>query len=148
MRLDAHLQRPGGAEPRAGRLNKGANGQKQSVICAKVVVVSTVSVSGLGSHTGVGEEWADGREFGDAGGSPGIQARLRSASDWAGTCTDLDKVWEDLDQYNRPVRSPNSAGLGASCPREAAGSSRNPVPHSPGPAQPRQDLFSRRCWLE
>ena len=40
-------------------LNKGGNGQKQSVICAKVVVVSTVSVSGLGSHTGVGEEWAD-----------------------------------------------------------------------------------------
>src|SRR6266446_3333702 len=28
-------------------LNKGGNGQKQSAICAKVVVVSTVSVSGL-----------------------------------------------------------------------------------------------------
>ena len=40
-------------------LNRGTSGQKQSVICAKVVVVSTVSVTGLGSHTGVGEEWAD-----------------------------------------------------------------------------------------
>src|SRR6059036_3703070 len=33
--------------------------KKQTAVAAKVVVVSTVTVHGLGAHTGVGEEWAD-----------------------------------------------------------------------------------------
>ena len=33
--------------------------KKQTAVAAKVVVVSKVTIHGLGSHTGVGEEWAD-----------------------------------------------------------------------------------------
>src|SRR6187200_265048 len=32
--------------------------KKQTAVAAKVVVVSKVTIHGLGSHTGVGEEWA------------------------------------------------------------------------------------------
>ena len=33
--------------------------KKETAVAAKVVVVSKVTIHGLGSHTGVGEEWAD-----------------------------------------------------------------------------------------
>src|SRR6266849_7096941 len=122
-------------------LNKGGNGQKQSVICAKVVVVSTVSVSGLGSHTGVGEEWADDEN----------SATRAEAQAFKRACTcfglgrylyDLDKIWEDLDQYNRPVRSPNLPdwALPAHARRQKPPQSR---PHSVGPTQPRQGLVQQ-----
>ena len=55
---------------------------------------------------------------------------------------DLDKVWEDLDQYNRPVRSPNLPdwALPAHARRQKQPQSR---PHSAGPAQPRQGLVQQ-----
>ena len=82
-----------------------ANGQRQTAICAKVVVVSTVMVAGLGSHTGVGEGWAD-----DENSATRAEAQ---AFKHAHACFglgrylyDLGKIWEDLDQYGRPVRTP------------------------------------------
>src|SRR5207237_7758434 len=50
---------------------------------------------------------------------------------------DLDKVWEDLDQYNRPVRDPYLPdwAIPAHTRPPARPQSR---PHSAGPAQPRQ----------
>lgn len=33
--------------------------RSKTAVCAKIVVVSKVTILGLGSHTGVGEEWAD-----------------------------------------------------------------------------------------
>jgi hypothetical protein len=38
---------------------RAANDKSQSAVAAKVVVVSRVTIHGLGTHTGVGEEWAD-----------------------------------------------------------------------------------------
>src|SRR5205814_4680930 len=80
--------------------------KKQTAVAAKVVVVSTVTVHGLGAHTGVGEEWADDQNA----------ATRAEAQAFKRACTcfglgrylyDLDTVWVDLDQYNRPVRTPN-----------------------------------------
>ena len=87
-------------------LNKSGGGQKQSVICAKVVVVSTVSVNGLGSHTGVGEEWADDENSATRAEAQAFK-RACACFGLGRYLYDLDKVWEDLDQYNRPVRDPN-----------------------------------------
>ena len=122
-------------------LNKGANGQKQSVICAKVVVVSTVSVSGLGSHTGVGEEWADDENSATRAEAQAFK-RACACFGLGRYLYDLDKVWEDLDQYNRPVRSPNLPdwALPAHARRQKQPQSR---PHSAGPAQPRQGLVQQ-----
>ena len=122
-------------------LNKGANGQKQSVICAKVVVVSTVSVSGLGSHTGVGEEWADDENSATRAEAQAFK-RACACFGLGRYLYDLDKIWEDLDQYNRPVRNPNLPdwALPAHARRQTQPQSR---PHSPGPAQPRQGLVQQ-----
>jgi hypothetical protein len=80
--------------------------KKQTAVSAKVVVVSHVTIHGLGSHTGVGEEWADD-----------VNAATRAeAQAFKRACAcfglgrylyDLDKAWVDLDQYNRPVHTPN-----------------------------------------
>ena len=122
-------------------LNKGGNGQKQSVICAKVVVVSTVSVSGLGSHTGVGEEWADDENSATRAEAQAFK-RACACFGLGRYLYDLDKVWEDLDQYNRPVRNPNLPdwALPAHARRQTQPQSR---PHSPGPTQPRQGLVQQ-----
>ena len=122
-------------------LNKGANGQKQSVICAKVVVVSTVSVNGLGSHTGVGEEWADDENSATRAEAQAFK-RACSCFGLGRYLYDLDKVWEDLDQYNRPVRVPYLPdwAIPAHTRPPAQPQSR---PHSAGPAQPRQGLVQQ-----
>src|SRR5437899_2388949 len=122
-------------------LNRGANGQKQSVICAKVVVVSTVSVTGLGSHTGVGEEWADDENSATRAEAQAFK-RACSCFGLGRYLYDLDKVWEDLDQYNRPVRDPHLPvwAIPAHTRPPAQPQSR---PHSAGPAQPRQGLVQQ-----
>ena len=122
-------------------LNKGGNGQKQSVICAKVVVVSTVSVSGLGSHTGVGEEWADDENSATRAEAQAFK-RACSCFGLGRYLYDLDKVWEDLDQYNRPVRSPNLPDWAIPAHARQRTQSQS-APPSPGRAQPRQGLVQQ-----
>ena len=80
--------------------------KKQTAVAAKVVVVSKVTIHGLGSHTGVGEEWADDQ---NAATRAEAQAFKRACSCFGlgRYLYDLDKMWEDLDQYNRPVHTPN-----------------------------------------
>jgi hypothetical protein len=80
--------------------------KKQTAVAAKVVVVSKVTIHGLGSHTGVGEEWADDE---NAATRAEAQAFKRACSCFGlgRYLYDLDKMWEDLDQYNRPVHTPN-----------------------------------------
>jgi hypothetical protein len=80
--------------------------KKQTAVAAKVVVVSTVTVHGLGAHTGVGEEWADDQ---NAATRAEAQAFKRACACFGlgRYLYDLDTVWVDLDQYNRPVRTPN-----------------------------------------
>ncbi|HVZ18925.1 MAG TPA: Rad52/Rad22 family DNA repair protein [Terriglobales bacterium] len=80
--------------------------KKQTAVSAKVVVVSTVTIHGLGSHTGVGEEWADDE---NAATRAEAQAFKRACACFGlgRYLYDLDKVWSDLDQYNRPFQTPN-----------------------------------------
>ena len=65
-----------------------------------------MTVHGLGSHTGVGEEWADDQ---NAATRAEAQAFKRACACFGlgRYLYDLDTVWVDLDQYNRPVRTPN-----------------------------------------
>jgi hypothetical protein len=122
-------------------LNKGANGQKQSVICAKVVVVSTVSVNGLGSHTGVGEEWADDENSATRAEAQAFK-RACACFGLGRYLYDLDKIWEDLDQYNRPVRNPNLPdwAIPAHARRQTPPQTHS---HSTASMQPRQGLVQQ-----
>lgn len=80
--------------------------KKETAVAAKVVVVSKVTIHGLGSHTGVGEEWADDE---NAATRAEAQAFKRACACFGlgRYLYDLDKTWVDLDQYNRPAQIPS-----------------------------------------
>ncbi len=114
---------------------QGTKNEKQSTICAKVVVVSTVTIHGLGSHTGVGEEWADDENSATRAEAQAFK-RACACFGLGRYLYDLDKVWEDLDQYGRPARTPNLpdwAVPGRTKPR--------PAPRDRDVAQPRSGLI-------
>jgi hypothetical protein len=79
--------------------------KKQTAVGAKVVVVSKVTIHGLGSHTSIGEEWADDQ---NAATRAEAQAFKRACACFGlgRYLYDLDVVWVDLDQNNRPVHTP------------------------------------------
>jgi hypothetical protein len=80
--------------------------RNKSAVCAKMVVVSKVTILGLGSHTGVGEEWADDE---NAATRAEAQAFKRACSCFGlgRYLYNFDTVWVDLDEYGRPVHAPN-----------------------------------------
>jgi hypothetical protein len=111
--------------------------KKQTAVAAKVVVVSTVTIHGLGSHTGIGEEWADDQ---NAATRAEAQAFKRACACFGlgRYLYDLDTVWVDLDQYNRPVRTPN---LPECAPPNSA--KRNAPPQAGSHSPTRQEKASR-----
>lgn len=80
--------------------------KQQTVVSAKVVVVSKVTIHGLGSHTGVGEEWADD---GNAATRAEAQAFKRACACFGlgRYLYDLETTWVDLDPQNRPLHTPS-----------------------------------------
>ena len=114
---------------------------KTTAVAAKVVVVSTVTIHALGAHTGVGEEWADDE---NAATRAEAQAFKRACACFGlgRYLYDLDKVWVDLDQYNRPIQTPELpdwARPASAQPQHRA----QPAPQSRPPAQPRQSLVQQ-----
>jgi hypothetical protein len=82
------------------RVKKG-----ESIVSGKVLVICTVTILGLGSHSGTGEEWADddnGMTSADA------QAFKRACSCFGPGryFYDIPAVWVDLDQNRQPLRTP------------------------------------------
>ncbi len=121
----------------AQNFERRAPGDKtQTAIAAKVVVVSTVTIHGLGSHTGLGEEWADDQ---NAATRAEAQAFKRACACFGlgRYLYNLDRTWVDLDQYNRPMHAPKLPdwALPGHAHRQAErGSQRNTA------GQPRQGL--------
>ena len=82
------------------RVKKG-----ESIVSGKVLVTCTVTILGIGSHSGTGEEWADddnGMTSADA------QAFKRACSCFGlgRYFYDIQAVWVDLDQNRQPTRTP------------------------------------------
>ena len=82
------------------RMKKG-----ESIVSGKVLVTCTVTIIGLWSHSGTGEEWADddnGMTSADA------QAFKRACSCFGlgRYFYDFPAMWVDLDQNRQPVRAP------------------------------------------
>jgi hypothetical protein len=82
------------------RMKKG-----ESIVTGKVLVSCLVTILGVGSHSGTGEEWADDD---NAMTSAEAQAFKRACS-----CFGLGRYfydcaaeWVDLDQYRQPVKVP------------------------------------------
>jgi hypothetical protein len=82
------------------RVKKG-----ESIVSGKVLVTCTVTIFGLWSHSGTGEEWADddnGMTSADA------QAFKRACSCFGlgRYFYDIPAIWVDLDQHRQPMRTP------------------------------------------
>jgi len=123
---------------------KSPSDKTQTAISAKVVVVSRVTIHQLGTHTGVGEEWADDENA----------ATRAEAQSFKRACAcfglgrylyDFDKDWVDLDQYNRPIETPRLPDW--ACPgnakREAQQQQRQPHSVVPRENAPRQSLVQQ-----
>ena len=82
------------------RMKKG-----ESIVSGKVLVTCTVTIIGLLSHSGTGEEWAD-----DDNGVTSADAqafkRARSCFGLGRYFYDFPAIWVDLDHNRQPVRAP------------------------------------------
>ena len=101
----------------------------------KVLVTCTLTISGLGCHSGSGEEWADEE---NAMTSAEAQAFKRSASCFGlgRYLYNLSEIWVPLDEHRRPIEYPmlpewalpKCAG---NSDRGESGPKRGPVHHGP-----------------
>lgn len=80
-------------------------GNGESTISGKIFVTCKLTIDGLGSHSGLGEEWADNE---NAGTSAEAQAFKRACSCFGlgRYLYDLDGNWVDLDERKQPLSRP------------------------------------------
>jgi len=84
----------------------------------RVLVTCTVTIIGLWSHSGTGEEWADDDNSVTAADSQAFK-RACSCFGLGRSFYDISVIWVDLDEKRQPVRTPVlAAGL---CRRTGAG---------------------------
>ena len=82
------------------RIKKG-----ESLLSGKVLVTCTVTIIGLWSHSGTGEEWADDD---NSMTSADAQAFKRACSCFGlgRYFYDIPAIWVDLDEHRKPVKTP------------------------------------------
>jgi hypothetical protein len=80
-------------------------GNSDGIISGKIVVTCKLTINGLGSHAGLGEEWADNE---NAGTSAEAQAFKRACSCFGlgRYLYDLGGNWVDLDERRQPLSKP------------------------------------------
>ena len=72
-------------------------------IAGKVVVTCEVTIHGLGTHSGIGEEWAENENAGTAAEAQAFK-RACSCFRLGRYLYDLDGTWVDLDERKQPKR--------------------------------------------
>jgi hypothetical protein len=80
-------------------------GATERTITAKIVVTCRVTIHGFGTHTGLGEEWADNDNAGTAAEAQGFK-RACSCFGLGRYLYDLEGQWVDLDDKKRPLETP------------------------------------------
>src|SRR6202142_1798427 len=80
-------------------------GATERTITAKIVVTSKVTIYGLGTHTGLGEEWAENDNAGTAAEAQAFK-RACSCFGLGRYLYDLEGQWMDLDVHKRPLQTP------------------------------------------
>lgn len=83
--------------------------KNDAVITGKILVTATVTIFGVGSHSGTGEEWADGDNAMTAAEAQAFK-RACCCFGLGRYFYDIDSVWIDIDQYRQPVKTPTLAG--------------------------------------
>ena len=84
--------------------------RNSEIVTGKILVVCKLTIEGLGTHSGTGEEWADEE---NAMTSAEAQAFKRACSCFGlGRCFyDFDAPWVDLDDKGRPKKAPAASKL-------------------------------------
>ncbi|MBC8165407.1 MAG: hypothetical protein H7Y20_06000 [Bryobacteraceae bacterium] len=80
-------------------------GATERTITAKIVVTCRVTIHGFGTHTGLGEEWADNDNAGTAAEAQAFK-RACSCFGLGRYLYDLEGQWVDLDEKKRPLETP------------------------------------------
>src|SRR6266851_5364086 len=80
-------------------------GATERTITAKILVTCRVTIYGFGTHTGLGEEWADNDNAGTAAEAQGFK-RACSCFGLGRYLYDLEGEWVDLDEKKRPLETP------------------------------------------
>lgn len=80
-------------------------GATERTITAKIVVTCRVTVYGFGTHTGLGEEWAENDNAGTAAEAQAFK-RACSCFGLGRYLYDLEGQWMDLDEKKRPLETP------------------------------------------
>jgi len=82
------------------RMKKG-----ESILSGKVLVTCTVTILGIGSHSGTGEEWADDENCMTSADAQAFK-RACSCLGLGRYFYDFPAMWVDLDQNREPARAP------------------------------------------
>jgi hypothetical protein len=80
-------------------------GNGDGVISAKIVVTCRLTIDGLGSHSGLGEEWADNENAGTAAEAQAFK-RACTCFGLGRYLYDLGGAWVDLDDRRQPLSRP------------------------------------------
>src|ERR1700730_6785344 len=80
-------------------------GATERSITAKIVVTCKVTIHGFGTHTGLGEEWAENDNAGTAAEAQAFK-RACSCFGLGRYLYDLEGQWVDLDEKKRPLETP------------------------------------------
>lgn len=84
------------------RKERGAN---ERTIAAKIVVTCRLTIYGLGTHAGLGEEWAENENAGTAAEAQAFK-RACSCFGLGRYLYDLEGQWVDLDDRKQPIEKP------------------------------------------
>ncbi len=77
----------------------------ETIVTGKVLVTCTVTIAGLGSHTGTGEEWADDQNGLTAADAQAFK-RACAVFGLGRYFYDFVAPWVDLDQHRQPLKTP------------------------------------------
>jgi hypothetical protein len=80
-------------------------GTGEGTISGKIVVTCRLTIDGLGSHSGLGEEWADNENAGTAAEAQAFK-RACSCFGLGRYLYDLEGIWVDLDERKQPLSKP------------------------------------------
>ena len=80
-------------------------GERECMISGKIVVTCRLTIDGLGSHSGLGEEWADNENAGTAAEAQAFK-RACSCFGLGRYLYDLGGNWVDLDKRKQPLSRP------------------------------------------
>jgi hypothetical protein len=106
-------------------------GNGDGIISGKIVVTCRVTIDGMGSHSGLGEEWADNE---NAGTSAEAQAFKRACSCFGlgRYLYDLGGNWVDLDERRQPLSRPRLPDWALPRRKSAATTHQNGYNHTNG----------------